>query len=358
MTPMMLAGITRGTKNVEIKQSVHMKNGQIIGKYRILGVLGRGGGGTVYLAQDVVLEKIWAIKAVKKDRERILRESLLMKNLDHPGLPRITGQMEDEENFYLVMDYIEGENLYERCKKSPATAEEALDWGIQICDILDYLHRQKPPVLYRDLKPGNLILTPDGRIKLVDFGIARQQDGSECADAYGTKGFAAPEQYEGKAMVQTDLYSLGACLCWCLRGQKIPGLAFVLWKCMKKDPKKRYPNSRKLKEKLQKYQEKRRKRRKERKILLVCLAAVFLLGIGEILREGISHYRNVVFIRITGQEDITVHEVWLNGEKISFRTGEEGIYIPCDCLTDGKNQLFVKIRDGSGNTCIRCDLDF
>ena len=328
-----------------------------VGKYRFICVLGKGGSGTVYLAEDRILEKLWAIKVIPKNSKKQLQEALLMKNLDHPGLPRITEQIEDNKYYYLVMDYVDGETLYERCRKKPATAEEAADWGIQICDILEYLHDQKPPILYRDLKPGNLILTPSGKIKLVDFGIARQQY-SKKVDAYGTRGFAAPEQYKGKATIQSDLYSLGACLRWCLQGRKVLGLERILRKCLQKNPKKRFTDSRKLRRKLKKLKSKWEKSKKERKILLVCLLAVLFLGIGEIVREGLEAYRNVIFIRLSGEKEITVNEVLLNGQRIPFRQAENGIYLSPGVFEEGNNKIQVEITDGEKVYYVNYPFDF
>lgn len=325
---------------------------EYIGKYKVICSLGKGGSGVVYLAEDPILEKLWAIKAIPKTEKRQLQEAQIMKNLDHPGLPRITGQMEDEEYYYLVMDYIEGQTLYERCKKQPATKEEAADWGIQICDVLWYLHSRKPPIIYRDLKPGNLIRTSEGRIKLIDFGTARNLDGDREMDAMGTKGFAAPEQYHGTASIQSDIYNLGACLRWLLRGKKVLSLEMILCKCMRENPKQRYQNIKMVKKKLLKLKTKWEKRKKERKVLLYCLLAVFLLGVGEILREGIVGYQNPLFISLSGEKKIEIGSVSVNGDKVFYRKGENGIYISSNYFVDGENEVSIELLDGENIYCV------
>lgn len=321
-----------------------MEKGDYIGKYKVICTLGKGGSGTVYLAEDPILEKLWAIKAVPKKEKKRWQEALIMKNLDHPGLPRITGQMEDEEYYYLVMDYIDGQTLYEKCKVYAVTKEDVVNWGIQICDVLEYLHSRKPPIIYRDLKPGNLMLTADGRIKLIDFGTARNLNGEEM-DALGTKGFAAPEQYDGIASMQSDIYNLGACLKWLYRGEKILELEMIFHKCMMENPKLRYQNIRIVREKLLKLKTKWKKRKKERKILLFCLLAVFLLGAGEIIREGIVGYQNPLFISLSGEKEVEIGSVLVNEKKVFYRNVENGIYISSNYFESGVNEIRIEILD-------------
>ncbi len=315
-----------------------------IGKYRVIAELGRGGSSIVYLAEDPILEKLWAVKAIPKENGKRLEEALIMRNLDHHGLPRITGQMEDDTYYYLVMDYIEGKTLYEECRKNVPGKEKVVDWGIQICDILEYLHNRKPPIIYRDLKPGNLILTPDGSVKLVDFGIAREQS-DEKMDSFGTRGFAAPEQYKGKASVQSDIYNLGACLRWFLKSQKVPELELVLRKCLRENPKQRFQSAAKVKRKLLKLQTKWEKSKKERKILMLLLMAVLLLGIGEIVREGITGFQNALFISLTGEKKMEIQSVSVNGQEAAYRCSEKGIHISFNCFETGENEVQIQVRD-------------
>ncbi len=186
----------------------------IDGKYEILRELGRGGMSIVYLAMDKRLNKQWAIKEFRKDKddenrrvalESLLKEANIMKKLDHPTLPRIVDIIDQDSTIYIVMDYIEGESLNKVLDAYGAQPQDAvIEWAKQLSEVLDYLHTRKPPVIYRDMKPANIMLKPDGTIRLIDFGIAREyQEGSTGdTEIIGTRGYAAPEQFGEKG--QTD----------------------------------------------------------------------------------------------------------------------------------------------------------
>lgn len=267
----------RISKKVLDENEIIQKKNQRIGKYRIVSVLGQGGDGIVYLAEDILLKKQWAIKQIKKDEylkihgTNVLEESLIMCKLDHPGIPRIIEQIEDERCFYIVMDFCKGESLWDFCKRNAASIDQILDWGIQLCDILSYLHEQNPPVIFCDVKPGNIIYGRDKRIKLIDFGIAKL--GMYGYDAKGTKGFAAPEQYKGRYSIESDIYNLGATLLWCMKDRYCPSLKKILKKAIAKYPGKRYESCALLKKELINLQTKRRKKYGLKK------AAFMLLGI-------------------------------------------------------------------------------
>jgi serine/threonine protein kinase len=234
------------------------------GKYRILRSLGQGGMSTVYLAENVKLGTLWAIKEINKNSKvDILIESNILKRLNHPALPRIFDIIEDDENVYIIVDYIEGTPLdvdVERVGKYPE--EKVIEFALEICDVLSYLHAQKPnPIIYRDMKPGNIILSKDGSIKLIDFGIAREyKEESNFDTVYiGTRGYAAPEQYgSGQTNERTDIYSLGVTLYHLATG-KSPNdppygiksirlydsnlseeLDSIISKCTRQDPEERY----------------------------------------------------------------------------------------------------------------------
>ena len=154
----------------------------IDGKYEILKEIGRGGMSIVYLAMDKRLNKQWAVKEIKRKGNgkndeivvnSLLAEANLMKRLDHPALPRIVDIIENGVTIYVVMDYIEGESLDKILNEYGAQPEElVVGWAKQLCDALGYLHSQKPPIIYRDMKPANVMLKPEGNIKIIDFGIA------------------------------------------------------------------------------------------------------------------------------------------------------------------------------------------
>lgn len=193
----------------------------IDGKYEILKEIGRGGMSVVYLAMDKRLNKQWAVKEIRKKGSgkndeivvnSLLAEANLMKRLDHPALPRIVDIIDNGVTIYVVMDYIEGESLDKILNEYGAQSEEmVIGWAKQLCDALSYLHSQKPPIIYRDMKPANVMLKPEGNIKIIDFGIAREYKEQNLADTtvLGTKGYAPPEQYSGQTDPRSDIFALG-----------------------------------------------------------------------------------------------------------------------------------------------------
>jgi len=206
----------------------HLKHGDILMKrYRIKAFLGSGGMSTVYLSEDLHGEgRHYAVKESRlapKLAHQLMIEAKTLRDLDHPHLPRVRKLMlsGDREYFYIVQDYIEGITLAKLFLKNKGMLPSSvvLEYLVQICDILDYLHTEK--IVYKDLKPGNLMVDRQGKINLVDFGIA-QRYGENQAGAtlrVGTIGFAAPEQYEGRATdARTDLYSFGALMFYLLSG--------------------------------------------------------------------------------------------------------------------------------------------
>jgi serine/threonine protein kinase len=197
------------------------------GRYRIISKIGSGGFGSVYNAIDLQ-HRLVAIKevslpglhprAVSEATSAFQREVSLLSQLAHPSLPRLYEHFRGAGHWYLVMDFIDGETLeqyQERAVEKRLLLSEILDIGIQLCTVLEYLHNQQPPIIFRDLKPANIMRTPKGRIYLIDFGIARFFKPGQAKDtvALGSLGYAAPEQY-GKAQTtpQADIYSLGVVL--------------------------------------------------------------------------------------------------------------------------------------------------
>jgi len=193
----------------------------IDGKYEVLREIGRGGMSVVYLAMDTHLNKQWAVKEIRKKGSgkndeivvnSLLAEANMMKRLDHPALPRIVDIIDNGITIYVVMDYIEGESLDKILNEYGAQPEEkVIDWAMQIADALSYLHGQKPSIIYRDMKPANVMLKPEGNIKIIDFGIAREYKEQNLADTtvLGTKGYAPPEQYSGQTDPRSDIFALG-----------------------------------------------------------------------------------------------------------------------------------------------------
>jgi serine/threonine protein kinase len=204
------------------------------GRYRLVRQLGVGGFGAVYQAEDTTLGNRWvALKEVsprglnadeaREATDAFQREALLLAGLSHPSLPRIYERFEEEGRWYLVMDFIEGETLEVYLDKhgGKLPVKEALQIALHLTDVLSYLHSRQPPIIFRDLKPSNIIRAPDGHMTLVDFGIARFFKPGQTKDtiAFGSPGYAAPEQY-GKAQTtpRSDIFSLGVVLHQMLTG--------------------------------------------------------------------------------------------------------------------------------------------
>lgn len=196
-------------------------------KYEILAPIGAGGMSNVWLAQDNRLGKLWAIKEKKPNvigaqgeanRRAIIAEANFMKQLDHPAIPRVVDILEIGPAVYVVMDYVDGRSLNKALRDNggPFDQNEVIDWGIQLCDVLGYLHSLG--IVYRDMKPANVMLRYDGSLKLIDFGIARKVIELQDNQIIGSPGYSAPEQIERdmheKYHVDTraDIYALGATL--------------------------------------------------------------------------------------------------------------------------------------------------
>lgn len=160
------------------------------GKYEILKMIGRGGMSYVYLAIDNRLNKQWAVKEVRTNGqnvnlliERLVSETNILKKIDHPVIPRIVDILRENELIYVVMDYVEGRTMAEVLQTQGAQSQETVvEWGKQLADALYYLHSMNPPIIYRDMKPSNVMLKPDGGIKLIDFGTAKEFDVENVAD--------------------------------------------------------------------------------------------------------------------------------------------------------------------------------
>lgn len=203
--------------------------GQILDdKYEVLKVLGRGGMSTVYLCNNNRLGNLWAVKEVDsqwKNKIDFLAEPNILKNLSHIGVIRIIDIFHEDGNLYIVEDYIEGKTLKEHVEANgPLTSELVSDIGLQLCSILGYLHSFNPPIIYRDLKPANIMIKPNNKVVLIDFGIARTYKENQEGDTMilGSMGYIAPEQLvNAQSNAQTDIYSLGATMFFMLTGKSI-----------------------------------------------------------------------------------------------------------------------------------------
>lgn len=206
-------------------------------RYEIIDVLGKGGMGAVYRVRDRRRKNaVLAVKELRTDklspekaREAVSlfqSEARILVRLSHPNIPKVHDYFSLRGSHYIVMEFIPGRTLEEILsarKGKPVDERLALAWALQICRALHFLSVQKPrPVVFRDLKPSNIMIAGDGRVKLIDFGIARffKPDKQEDTYVYGTPGYAAPEQYgSGQTDVRSDIYALGATLHHCLTGR-------------------------------------------------------------------------------------------------------------------------------------------
>src|SRR2546425_1325727 len=204
-------------------------------RYRIINQIGQGGQATIYKGEDTELgNRLVAIKEMSQDglspkelqeaADAFKREAHMLAGLQHPNIPSIYDYFQEAGHWYFVMEFIEGETLedyFSRAEGGTLPIKEVLDIGIQLCSVLEYLHNHQPPIIFRDLKPGNVMRAADGHLYLIDFGIARHFKPGQSRDttALGSLGYAAPEQY-GKAQTtsRSDIYSLAAILHQALTG--------------------------------------------------------------------------------------------------------------------------------------------
>lgn len=205
------------------------------GRYGIVRKLAQGGQSAVYLARDTYAEN--AERAIKEMSESqlepekrqqaindFMREAQLLFSLDHPALARVIDFFMENTRYFLVMEYVPGHNLEDEMvqyRREPLDWEDVTLWGIALAGVLTYLHSQQPAIVYRDLKPANVMLLPDGNVKLIDFGIARRLHPARMADTMqlGTDGYAPLEQYSSRSEPRSDVYALGASLYHLLTGR-------------------------------------------------------------------------------------------------------------------------------------------
>ena len=256
------------------------------GIYTVLHDIGRGGTSHVYLVLNSRAGKQWAAKEVPKDsggekgviRHNLITDVEILKSLRHPHIPGIADVIETDNCWYILMDYIEGVTLKEILStKGIQSQEDVVKWAIQICDVFRYLHSQDPKIIYRDTKPSNIMLKPDGDVVLIDFGSAREYKPLSTEDTtnLGTRGYAAPEQYGGlgQSDERTDIYNLGATMYHLLTGHdpsQYPydmypirkwdkslstGLEKIVLKCTRANPEERYQSATELMYALEHYRE-------------------------------------------------------------------------------------------------------
>ncbi|MHB1394037.1 MAG: serine/threonine protein kinase [Clostridia bacterium] len=241
-----------------------MRIGDVLNeKYRVEKFLGRGGTGSVYLCTNIELGNRWAVKHIPAERinSKTMSEIEIMKRLYHISLPRVVDVFRDEQGLYIVESNIEGTGLDRLLQRHGSfAADKVIDWSLELCDILKYLHGVRPkPIIYRDMKPSNIMLTQGSRLVLVDFGISKELCEHQGKDIFlaGTSAYAAPEQLikGGRTDQRTDIYNLGATMYQLMHGRlargKNEGLALgkdraaervnrIIEKCMENIPEDRY----------------------------------------------------------------------------------------------------------------------
>lgn len=308
--------------------------GEIIdGKYTILKKIGQGGMSIVYLAKDYRVDKLWAVKEVRKFSnnknsevvaQSLLAEAKLIKRLDHQALPHIIDVVEDGSTIYLVMDYIEGKPLDLVLEEKGAQSQEiVINWAMQLCGVLNYLHNQKPSIIYRDMKPANIMIMPEGNIKVIDFGIAREYKEDNLADtiSLGTKGYAAPEQFGGNGQTdaRTDIYCLGVTLYHLITGKNpseppyemypirkwnpelSAGFEKIIQKCTQPNPEDRYQNCAEMMYALKHYKEtdiadKRKKIIKIQATVSMLILSILFAIVGIKINSSIKNFTLYAFI--------------------------------------------------------------
>ncbi|CCX88639.1 protein kinase domain [Clostridium sp. CAG:590] len=349
------------------------------GKYEILKKIGQGGMSIVYVAMDTRLNKQWAVKEIKQNPKQDTRtllkglqmEANILKMVDHPVLPRIVDIINYNGTVFVVMDYIEGRPLSEVLKLEGAQPQEkVIEWAKDLCSALDYLHSMNPPIIYRDMKPSNIMLKPDGKVKMIDFGTAKEFDVESLADttALGTRGYAAPEQFGDargrgihKTDARTDIYSLGATLYHVLTGKNpseppyvikpirdwdpslSSGLEKIINKCTMPNPEDRYQSCTELIYDLEHYEElddafKRSCLKKMRSFLIcagltVTFAAVAIGGYIGNEREKKLNYDNLIN---EGYADVVQGDY----------EGAAGLYVDAITQVDGsRNEAYLDLLD-------------
>ena len=284
------------------------------GKYKILNKVGQGGMSVVYLAMNEKANKQWAVKEVRKDgvldfesvKQGLVAETDILKKLSHPNLPSIIDVIDTEDSFIIIMDYIQGNSLNKALEEFGAQPQElVIAWAKQLCDVLGYLHSRTPSIIYRDMKPANVMLKPDGNITLIDFGTAREYKEKNLADTtcLGTVGYAAPEQFGGMGQTdaRTDIYCLGATLYHLVTGMNpceppyeikpireinptlSSGLERIILKCTQRNPEDRYQSCAELMYALEHYEEiddiHRKKQKKHLSTFIVSVAMTIFFGL-------------------------------------------------------------------------------
>ncbi len=275
----------------------YLKNESIYrDRYRILRKIGEGGSSVVYMAVDLEQNEPVSVKVLKESSygKRLAsdadNETELLRRLDHPAIPELVAVYEDA----FVLEYVPGNSLEKVLKEKRRLPEkEAVAIGMEILEVLEYLHR-RGPVIYRDLKPANIMIRPDGHVSLIDFGAARlySKDGAADTLNLGTYGFAAPEQFGslGQTDPRTDIYCFGKTMLLMLGGKCSPELMQIIDKCTRPDREDRFKSCSEIAAALRKYPILVLKNKALKNLRLAVVAAAIAL----VVTMGVAHYETVV----------------------------------------------------------------
>lgn len=373
-----------------------LEPGMVIdGTYKILNKIGQGGMSTVYLAMNERANRSWAIKEIRKEgsqydgtiRQELLVETHILKRLDHPNLPQIADVLEYKDTFLIVMDYIEGRPLSVTLREKGAQPQElVVAWAKQLCDVLLYLHSRQPPIIYRDMKPANIMLRPDGKVMLIDFGTAREykKDHSEDTMCLGTVGYAAPEQFGGNGQTdaRTDIFCLGRTLYHLLTGHNpcMPpyeiypirrwdpdlssGLEEIICKCVQNDPEERYQSCAELLYALEHYREFdiecRRKKQKQWKIFVSSMACTLVFSMTAVgfryaeektVRNSYEYVLKEAVSSVTKERQISNYRraVSLNPKRAdAYEQLMENVFLADDYFSQEEAAEMIKIFEEKG----------
>lgn len=323
----------------------------LFGKYRLLRQAGSGRSGTVWQALHLGLEEYRAVKVVSKsskDPGDLRREALILKELRHPGIPLVYDLEEDEYNFYLIEEYLEGCSLYSYVTEHGILMkEEVIRYGSQLCSLVDYMHSAwNEPILHLDIQPRNLILG-NGSIRLIDFEhAARPLRAYEGRERYGTMGCAAPEQYtDGRTLDErTDVYAIGAVLRFMLCGTLREGarcrqadtelLEEIIEKCMEPDMERRYPSAGEVSRALERLTAgaaaARCDQRADSSLNLILTGSRPGAGVTH-LAFGLCHFLNQKGIKALYEEHSRSRAVLTMACRDRLRPDDYGIYRICGC---------------------------
>jgi len=343
-------------------------------RYEILKEIGRGGMSIVYLAMDNRLNKSLVVKDIRKRKNSnnellinsLVVEANMLKKFDHGALPKIYDIIDAEGDIYVVMDYIEGESLKEKLKREGTiAARDVIEWAKQLSEVLHYLHTRKPhPIIYRDMKPDNIMLTPEGKIKLIDFGIAREFKIENSTDTtnLGTKSYAAPEQISGKQTdARTDIYSLGVTLYHLVTGKSLneppfeikpirhwnstlpEGLEHIITKCTQNEPSNRYQSCEELLydlENINKLTEgfKKELRKKITKFLIPVVLCLGFTGTTVYGYKGVKDTQFQDYMRLVNDASIYV----INGEETK---AIEMLELAINDVDKSRSEAYINLLD-------------